>query len=115
DSDYENEAYSCELVISKTYKTRRRSINMSSQGSGSCERLQRALLECHRRIPAGPGRDSGCRHLNQALANCLVLVCCPDESEAVRSLCSSAGTALKRSQCQQAKLSLSTCLSSHQQ
>ncbi|KAL4328525.1 hypothetical protein HN51_035628 [Arachis hypogaea] len=82
---------------------------------GSCERLQRALLECHRRIPAGPSRDSACRHLNHALANCLVFLSCPHESEAVRTLCSSAGTALKRSQCQQAQLSLSLCLSSHQQ
>ncbi|XP_061369346.1 uncharacterized protein LOC133312195 [Gastrolobium bilobum] len=84
-------------------------------GEGTCERLQRALRECHRRVPAGPGRDRACRHLNHALAKCLVCLACPDESEAVRSLCSSAGTALKRNQCQRAQLSLSLCLSSHQQ
>ncbi|KAF3454303.1 hypothetical protein FNV43_RR04750 [Rhamnella rubrinervis] len=79
-----------------------------------CERLQRALLECHRRIPAGRMRESACRHLNRAMAQCLVSAVCPDECEAVQSLCSSAGTALKRSQCQQAQLSLSVCLSPHQ-
>ncbi|KAL5578487.1 hypothetical protein UlMin_020260 [Ulmus minor] len=87
---------------------------MSGAETGQCDRLQRALCECHRRIPSGPARDSGCRHLNRSLAQCLVSVACPDELEAVRSLCSSAGTALKRSQCQEAQLSLSTCLSSHQ-
>ncbi|KAI4306036.1 hypothetical protein L6164_029351 [Bauhinia variegata] len=81
----------------------------------TCERLQQALLDCHRRIPSGPGRDTACRHLNHALAKCLVSLACPEESEAVRSLCSSGGTALKRSQCQQAQLSLSICLSSCQQ
>ncbi|KAE9610648.1 hypothetical protein Lal_00029703 [Lupinus albus] len=86
---------------------------MSSEGT--CSRLQRALEECHRRIPQGPGRDSACRHLNRALANCLVSIACPHEFEAVRTLCSSAGTALKRHQCQQAQLSLSLCLSSFQQ
>ncbi|CAN1150979.1 hypothetical protein LINPERPRIM_LOCUS17895 [Linum perenne] len=80
-----------------------------------CERLQRALLECHRRMPFGRGRDSACRHLNLALARCLVGVACPEEAEAVRSLCASGGTALKRSQCQQAELSLAVCLGSHQQ
>ncbi|KAJ8452525.1 hypothetical protein Cgig2_000114 [Carnegiea gigantea] len=81
---------------------------------GECERLHKALCECHRRIPAGAARKSACRHLNRALADCLVSVICPSELEAVQSLCSSAGTALKRSQCQQARLSLSICLSSHQ-
>ncbi|PIN14621.1 hypothetical protein CDL12_12753 [Handroanthus impetiginosus] len=79
-----------------------------------CERLYRALTECHRRIPAGPSREAACRHLNRSLAQCLVAVACPEESDAVRSLCSSGGTALKRRQCQQAQLSLSVCLSVHQ-
>ncbi|KAL3523017.1 hypothetical protein ACH5RR_015851 [Cinchona calisaya] len=79
-----------------------------------CDRLHRALSDCHRRIPAGPPRQAACRHLNRSLAECLVGVACPDESEAVRSLCSSGGTALKRQQCQQAQLSLAVCLSSHQ-
>ncbi|WOG84830.1 hypothetical protein DCAR_0104015 [Daucus carota subsp. sativus] len=79
-----------------------------------CVRQYKSLLQCHRRIPAGPGRDAACRHLNQSLANCLVATICPDESEAVKSLCGSGGTALKRSQCQQAQLSLAVCLSSHQ-
>ncbi|MCL7036657.1 hypothetical protein MKW94_028897 [Papaver nudicaule] len=79
-----------------------------------CERFHRALCDCHKRIPAGPTRDSACRHLNRSLAQCLVSVACPSESEAVRSLCSSGGTSLKRSQCQQAQVSLSVCLSSHQ-
>ncbi|GMN62184.1 hypothetical protein TIFTF001_031268 [Ficus carica] len=79
-----------------------------------CERLQRALSDCHRRMPPGPARESACRHLNRALAECLVSAACPEECEAVRSLCPSAGTALKRSQCQNAQLSLSLCLSSLQ-
>ncbi|KAL7089684.1 hypothetical protein ACP275_13G199000 [Erythranthe tilingii] len=79
-----------------------------------CDRLYRALTDCHRRIPAGPSRDAACRHLNRSFAECLVGVACPRESDAVRSLCSSGGTALKRRQCQEAQLSLSACLSSHQ-
>ncbi|GAA0174084.1 hypothetical protein LIER_27547 [Lithospermum erythrorhizon] len=80
-----------------------------------CERLHRALTECHRKVAAGPGREAACHHLNRSLAECLVSSCCPNESDAVWSLCSSGGTALKRRQCQQAKVSLSDCLSSHQQ
>ncbi|KAF5729199.1 hypothetical protein HS088_TW21G01358 [Tripterygium wilfordii] len=80
-----------------------------------CGRLHQALSDCHRRIPAGPGRESTCRHLNQALAQCLVSQACPEEFEAVRTLCASGGTALKRSQCQQAQVSLAVCLSSHQE
>ncbi|KAK4399526.1 hypothetical protein Sango_1428100 [Sesamum angolense] len=79
-----------------------------------CDRLYRALTQCHRQIPAGPSRDAACRHLNRSFAECLVAVACPEESDAVRTLCSSGGTALKRRQCQQAQLSLSACLSSHQ-
>ncbi|KAI4338738.1 hypothetical protein MLD38_023758 [Melastoma candidum] len=86
----------------------------SKVAGGGCERLQKALCDCHRRIPGGFGRNTACRPLNQALAQCLVSEACPDESEAVRSMCGSGGTALKRSQCQQAQLSLSICLSSHQ-
>lgn len=83
-------------------------------GDGGCERLEQALRECHKRLPEGPARRSACRHLNRALAECLVATACPSEAEAVRSLCSSGGTALKRSQCEQAKFSLSFCLSSLQ-
>lgn len=79
---------------------------------GGCERLHRALCECHKRVASGPARESVCRHLNRALAECLVADACPEESEAVRSFCSSGGTAHKRSQCQQAQLALSVCLSS---
>ncbi|KAG8385118.1 hypothetical protein BUALT_Bualt03G0008300 [Buddleja alternifolia] len=79
-----------------------------------CERLYRALTECHRRIPVGPSREAACRHLNRSLAHCLVAVACPEESDAVRTLCSSGGTDLKRRQCKQAQLSLSACLSTHQ-
>uniref|UniRef100_A0A7N0RFS6 COX assembly mitochondrial protein n=1 Tax=Kalanchoe fedtschenkoi TaxID=63787 RepID=A0A7N0RFS6_KALFE len=79
-----------------------------------CDRLHRALSDCHRRIPAGRARQSACRHLNRSLAECLVSVVCPDEAEAVRTLCSSSGTELKRSQCQGAQLSLAVCLSAHQ-
>lgn len=79
-----------------------------------CDRLHRALSDCHQKIPPGPPRQAACRHLNRSLAECLVSVACPEESDAVRSLCSSSGTALKRHQCQQAQLSLSVCLSSHQ-
>ncbi|XP_044507365.1 uncharacterized protein LOC123226882 isoform X2 [Mangifera indica] len=79
-----------------------------------CERLQKALCECHKRVGSSSRtRESACRHLNRALAQCLVAEVCPEESEAVQSLCASGGTALKRSQCQQAQLSLSFCLSSH--
>ncbi|KAJ7957460.1 COX assembly mitochondrial protein [Quillaja saponaria] len=81
----------------------------------TCERLHQALCECHQRIPSGPARESACHHLNRALAQCIVSLVCPCESEAVRTLCSSGGTSLKRSQCHQAHLSLSLCLSSHQQ
>ncbi|MCL7036659.1 hypothetical protein MKW94_028899 [Papaver nudicaule] len=88
--------------------------SMTTAETAKCERFHRALRECHKRIPAGPTRDSACRHLNRSLAQCIVSVACPSESEAVRSLCSSGGTSLKRSQCQQAQLSLSVCLSSHQ-
>ncbi|XP_058182614.1 uncharacterized protein LOC131300680 [Rhododendron vialii] len=88
---------------------------MSAGSNGVlCERLHRALSECHRRVPKGPGQEAACRHLNRSLAECLVAEACPTEVEAVRSLCSSGGTALKRSQCQQAQLFLSVCLSSHQ-
>ncbi|KAI3879149.1 hypothetical protein MKX03_010653 [Papaver bracteatum] len=82
--------------------------------TAKCERFHRALCECHKRIPAGPTRDSACRHLNRSLAQCLVSVACPSESEVVRSLCSSGGTSLKRSQCQQAQLSLSVYFRSSQ-
>ncbi|XP_004487808.1 uncharacterized protein [Cicer arietinum] len=84
-----------------------------SREEDKCEGLHRSLLECHRRVPSGPARNSACRHLNHAFAVCLVSLACPQESEAVRTLCSSAGTALKRRQCQQAQLSLSFCLDSH--
>ncbi|XP_022715468.1 uncharacterized protein LOC111274813 [Durio zibethinus] len=80
-----------------------------------CERLQKALCECHQRFGPGAIRDTACRHLNRALAECLVAVLCPEETEAVRTLCASGGTRLKRSQCQQAQLSLSVCISSLQQ
>ncbi|KAL6198622.1 hypothetical protein ACLB2K_028411 [Fragaria x ananassa] len=86
----------------------------ATTGFVECDRLQRALVECHRQIPAGRAWESGCRHLNRGLAECLVSVACPDEAEAVRSLCGSGGTGLKRTQCQQAQLSLSVCLSSLQ-
>ncbi|XP_057464682.1 uncharacterized protein LOC130754478 [Actinidia eriantha] len=81
---------------------------------GRCERFHRALSECHRRVPVGPPREAACRHLNRSLAKCLVAVVCPAELEGVHSLCSSTGNALKRSQCQQAQLSLAACLASHQ-
>ncbi|CAH8384373.1 unnamed protein product [Eruca vesicaria subsp. sativa] len=80
----------------------------------SCDRLQEALLQCHRRMPEGPARRSGCRHLNKALAECMVGEACPEEYEAVRSLCASGGTSLKRKQCEEANFSLSLCLSRHQ-
>ncbi|XP_047957396.1 uncharacterized protein LOC125203142 [Salvia hispanica] len=80
----------------------------------ACDRLYRALSDCHRRISAGPTREAACRHLNRSLAECMVAAACPDESDAVRTLCSSGGTAVKRRQCEQAKLSLSVCLSTHQ-
>ncbi|WRX26889.1 hypothetical protein QQP08_019376 [Theobroma cacao] len=65
--------------------------------STGCERLQKALCECHQRFGPGATRDAACRHLNRALAECLVSVLCPAESEAVRTLCASGGTRLKRS------------------
>ncbi|GMY34952.1 putative cytochrome c oxidase biogenesis protein Cmc1 [Fagus crenata] len=83
-------------------------------GSNGCDRIERALMECHKRIPFGPARESACKHLNRGLAQCLVSLACPHESEAVRTLCSSGGTALKRAQCREAQLSLSVCLSSLQ-
>ncbi|CAK8531642.1 unnamed protein product [Lathyrus sativus] len=85
---------------------------MSREEEDKCERLQRALSDCHRRVPSGPGQNFACRHLNNAFAVCVVSLACPEESEAVRNLCSSAGTVLKRRQCQQAQISLSLCLDS---
>ncbi|XP_010518991.1 PREDICTED: uncharacterized protein LOC104798551 [Tarenaya hassleriana] len=82
---------------------------------GPCDRLQEALMECHRRVPAVAARRRTCGHLNRALAECIVSEACPEESEAVRSLCSSSGTRLKRRQCNDAQFSLSLCLSRHQQ
>nr|GLL49095.1 hypothetical protein CDL12_12753 [Ipomoea trifida] len=79
-----------------------------------CDRLFKSLTDCHRRIRGSLDRDIACRHLNRSLAQCLVAEACPDESDAVRSLCSSGGTALKRHQCSQAKLALSVCIASHQ-
>lgn len=93
--------------------TERRLKIISGMG-GSCDRLQEALLQCHRRMPEGPARRSGCRHLNKALAECVVGEACPEEYEAVRSFCSSGGTSLKRKQCEDAQFSLSLCLSRHQ-
>ncbi|CAN6168476.1 unnamed protein product [Urochloa humidicola] len=72
---------------------------------GPCASMQRALAECHRRPNT---------HVNRALAECVVTSCCPDETEAVRTLCGSAGTALKRTQCQRARIDLSLCLEAHQ-
>ncbi|KAG0470865.1 hypothetical protein HPP92_017565 [Vanilla planifolia] len=80
-----------------------------------CASLQRALRECYRRMRDELQREIACRHLNRKLAECLVSTFCPDEAEAVRSLCSSAGTALKRSLCRNAQLSLSVCLESYQE
>ncbi|KAI9087562.1 hypothetical protein K1719_030432 [Acacia pycnantha] len=68
---------------------------MSSEST--CERLHRALSECHRRFPYGPGRDTTCRHLNNTLAMCIVSLVCREESDAVQALCSSSSTALKHS------------------
>ncbi|KAM7270469.1 hypothetical protein ACFE04_029683 [Oxalis oulophora] len=76
--------------------------------SDRCWRLEKALTECHKRM--GSSKTAACRHLNRGLAECFVSIMCPDECEAVASLCSSGGTALKRSQCQQAQLSLSITL-----
>ncbi|XP_078149843.1 cytochrome C oxidase biogenesis Cmc1-like protein [Carex rostrata] len=81
----------------------------------NCDRLFRALTECHRRSGSDSRRrEAQCRHLNRALGECVVMALCADEAEAVRSLCSSAGTSLKRSQCQRAQIGLSSCLSAHQ-
>uniref|UniRef100_A0A0D9X0G4 COX assembly mitochondrial protein n=1 Tax=Leersia perrieri TaxID=77586 RepID=A0A0D9X0G4_9ORYZ len=83
---------------------------------GPCASVQRALAECHRRASLGPLKPEVlCRHLNRSLAECLVTSCCPGETEAVRTLCGSAGTALKRSQCQRARIDLSLCLEAHQE
>ncbi|KAG9438917.1 hypothetical protein H6P81_019082 [Aristolochia fimbriata] len=79
-----------------------------------CERQHRALCECHRRFGDSFQRDFACRHVNRALALCIVSTCCPAESDAVRELCASGGTKLKREQCQRAQVDLSACLSSHQ-
>ncbi|XP_068655031.1 uncharacterized protein [Aristolochia californica] len=79
-----------------------------------CERQYRALCECHRRFGDLYQRDFGCRHLNHALALCIVSTCCPAESDAVQALCASGGTKLKREQCQRAQVDLSACLSFHQ-
>ncbi|KAL5724980.1 hypothetical protein ACHQM5_008179 [Ranunculus cassubicifolius] len=79
-----------------------------------CERLHKALRDCHRKIPPGPSREAACRRLNRSLAECMVSIACPEEWEAVKNLCSSGGTSMKRTQCERAQISLSLCLSSHQ-
>ncbi|KVI03167.1 uncharacterized protein LOC112513415 [Cynara cardunculus var. scolymus] len=87
---------------------------MSGEVPAECDRVYQALLQCHRRVPNGPPRDAACRHLNRSLAECMISFICPEESAAVRTLCGNKGTALKRSQCQQAQISLATCISCHQ-
>ncbi|KAK1423664.1 hypothetical protein QVD17_18971 [Tagetes erecta] len=87
---------------------------MSNGVPAECDRMYQALLQCHNRIPSGPSRQSACRHLNRSLAECMIAFICPDESSAVKTLCANQGTALKRSQCQQAQISLATCISYHQ-
>lgn len=83
---------------------------------GPCASTQRALAECRRRAARGPLQPEVlCRHLNRALAECVVTACCPDEIDAVRTLCGSAGTALKRKQCQRARIDLALCLEAHQE
>ncbi|KAK8946949.1 hypothetical protein KSP39_PZI006905 [Platanthera zijinensis] len=86
-----------------------------SPASARCDTLHRALRECHGRFRDDLQRSIACRHLNRSLAECLVSALCPEEAEAVRSLCSSAGTSLKRSQCRDSQLALSVCLASHQE
>ncbi|VFR00980.1 unnamed protein product [Cuscuta campestris] len=79
----------------------------SASGEGNlnkCSQLYEALTNCHRRIRGGLDREIACRHLNRSLAQCLVAEVCPDESDAVRSLCSSGGTAIKRQQCREAQV-----------
>ncbi|KAG2646210.1 hypothetical protein PVAP13_2KG494900 [Panicum virgatum] len=83
---------------------------------GPCASTQRALAECRRRAARGPLQPEAlCRHLSRALAECVVTACCPDEIEAVRTLCGSAGTELRRTQCQRARIDLSICLEAHQE
>ncbi|KAL7601062.1 uncharacterized protein LOC111891082 [Lactuca sativa] len=87
---------------------------MSGEVPPECDRLHRALLQCHQRVPSGPSREAACRHLNRSLAECMIAFICPDESSAVKTLCRNKGTSLKRSQCQQAQISLAACISFHQ-
>ncbi|KAI3824385.1 hypothetical protein L1987_05843 [Smallanthus sonchifolius] len=87
---------------------------MSSAIPAECDRTYQALVQCHRRVPAGPSREAACRHINRSLAECMIAFICPEESAAVKTLCVNKGTALKRSQCQQAQISLATCISYHQ-
>ncbi|PKU78601.1 hypothetical protein MA16_Dca011158 [Dendrobium catenatum] len=61
----------------------------SSPAPAKCDALQRALIECHHRIQDELQRSIACRHLNRSLAECLLSASCPEEAEAVRSLCSS--------------------------
>lgn len=82
---------------------------MSGEVPAECEGVYKALVQCNRRVGS-----SGCRHLNRALGECMIGFICPQESASVKSLCANQGTALKRSQCQQAQISLATCISSHQ-
>ncbi|KAL5196831.1 hypothetical protein ABZP36_000343 [Zizania latifolia] len=93
-----------------------------SRGAAPRPRPQRALSECRRRAsrvprPAEAGAAvPAARHLNRALAECVVVTsCCPGETDAVRAFCGSAGTALKRSQCRRARVDLSLCLEAHQE
>ncbi|KAK9065077.1 hypothetical protein SSX86_016460 [Deinandra increscens subsp. villosa] len=87
---------------------------MSSEVPAECDRIYEALVRCHTRVRSGPSGESACRHLNRSLAECMIAFVCPEESAAVKTLCANKGTALKRSQCQQAQISLATCISYHQ-
>ncbi|KAL9997381.1 hypothetical protein Hdeb2414_s0002g00062101 [Helianthus debilis subsp. tardiflorus] len=87
---------------------------MSGEVPAECDRIYQSLLQCHRRVPTGPSREAACRHLNRSLAECMIAFICPEESASVKTLCANQATAVKRSQCQQAQISLATCISLHQ-
>ncbi|CAA6658074.1 unnamed protein product [Spirodela intermedia] len=89
---------------------------VTAEVAPGCGGLHRALAECHRRARDPWLLEAACRHLNRALADCLVeaAAACSSEAEATRILCSSAGTAAKRAQCRRAEIALSACLSSLQ-
>ena len=86
--------------------------NETHKPEDECERLQKApWVGVPPASPVGSGSRLGVPSSESRPGQVLGLHSLPEESESVRTLCASGGTAFKRSQCQQNQLSPSLCLS----